>query len=307
MTRLLQQLKKLIIENKTTEALDFIKSHSIFSESEQLDLVVSFLREKKIDAALQVINDLIEQQVHPETYDNTDITGLQTTYQLLKTQLLVLSNQKAEAEKLISQFRIRYYQELGFLISEILTKRLNLFQQLKDSNPDNEFEYEKTNEQHKKFSKQWEQVPKEARGNIDEETRQKLTFAYRKASKLCHPDLVDESVKEKAAKIFVELYKAYINNDLSTVEQILHQLEQGLLEPEHFVYNNHKALQAKITQLRNDITLLKKEIESLHSSTTYTFITKLENWDKYFIETKEKLTAELEELKKYAASLTVNH
>jgi len=216
--------------------------------------------------------------------------------------LLVLTNQKIEAEKLIAQFRIRYYQELGFIISDILKERLKLYEKIRDKNPDEQYEYEKTKEQYHKFFQQWEQVPKEQVSNVSEELRHKLISLYRKASKLCHPDIVDESKKEEASKIFVKINKAYIENDIETIEQIIEQLEKGLLIPDKETRNSAKILQAKILQLNEEIRSLKKEIEDLRNSSAYLFIVKLENWDKYFSETKDKLLKELEELKLYAKS-----
>lgn len=299
MNSTLQKLKILLESKQFYEAEELIDSLEYFNESKILIDLKQAIQQKDAKLSLEYLNQLIANQGKPETYENIDIVGLQTTYQLLKTQLLVLTNQKTEAEKLIAQFRIRYYRELGFLISEILKERLKLFENIRDKNPDQEFEFQKTQEQYEKFYQQWAHVPKENKSNVDEETRQRLTFAYRKASKICHPDLVDEQIKETAAKIFVQLNKAYIENDVETVEQILHQLENGLLEPEEMIIKEHKKLGTKINQIKNEIMLLKKELESIQSSSTYSFIARLENWDDYFAQTHQKLMNELNELKNY--------
>jgi hypothetical protein len=56
-------------------------------------------------------------------------------------------------------------------------------------------------------------------------------------------------------------------------------------------------------QLKDEITLLISELNNLKNSETYNFISKLNNWDEYFNETKKKLQDELNELKKYAESI----
>ncbi len=304
MNSTLQKLKKLLESKHFKEAEELVDSIEYFSDSKIIQNLKKAIQQQKTNLSLTLIEQISKNLYKPETYENIDIVGLQTTYQLLKTQLLVLTNQKTEAEKLIAQFRIRYYKELGFLISEILTERLKLYENIRDKNPDQEFEFQKTQEQYEKFYQQWEHIPKESKTNIDEETRHRLTFAYRKASKLCHPDLVDEQIKETAAKIFVQLNKAYIENDVETVEQILHQLENGLLEPEETIMKEQKKLSTKINQLKNEIMLLKKELESIQDSSTYSFIARLENWDDYFAQNREKLMIELNELKNYVNSYT---
>ncbi|MCX7863029.1 MAG: J domain-containing protein [Bacteroidales bacterium] len=300
MIQQINHLKTLLQNNKYKEAEELADSIAFFDESNTLTQIRKYIHEKNYSLALHYINQYISTGNNPDNFENIDLIGLQTTYQLLKTQFLVLNNQKTEAEKLIAQFRIRYYQELGFLISDILKERIKLFEKIKDTNPDQEFEYQRTQEQHQKFFQQWEHIPKEIKGNIDEETKQKITFAYRKASKLCHPDLVDDSIKDKASKIFVQLNKAYIDNDLETIEQILYQLENGLLEPDESILQHHKKLKAKINQLKNEITQLKQEMEAIKNSSSYAFIVKLSNWDEYFATTKEKLLAELKEIQNYA-------
>ena len=251
MTNTLKQLRLLIEQNNYNEALKIAESIFHIAENKILEQLINNIKIKDKIECINKLNFLEQIYQKPYTTENINLLGLQTTYQLLKTQLLVLTNQKAEAEKLIAQFRIQYYRQLGFLINEILTERLKLFEQLKDTNPDKQFEYKKTQEQFQQFSKQWEHVSKEQKSNIDEETRQRLTFVYRKASKLCHPDTVKEEMKEIAQKIFVELHKAYIENDIQTVEQILQQLEKGLLEPEELAVNNLEQYNSKLKALRD--------------------------------------------------------
>ncbi len=301
MTSSLNVLKQLLQEEKFDEALNLVYSLCQFYENKFIKNLYDAIKQRNVTLACYFIDNYFKE-FKPITHENIDILGLQTTQQLLKTQLLVLTNQKIEAEKLIAQFRIRYYQELGFIISDILKERLKLYEKIRDKNPDEQYEYEKTKEQYHKFFQQWEQVPKEQVSNVSEELRHKLISLYRKASKLCHPDIVDESKKEEASKIFVKINKAYIENDIETIEQIIEQLEKGLLIPDKETQNSAKILQAKILQLNEEIRSLKKEIEDLRNSSAYLFIVKLENWDKYFSETKDKLLKELEELKLYAKS-----
>ncbi len=303
MTSSLKVLKQLIQEEKFDKALDLIHSLCQIYENTFIKNLYDAIKQHNIILAYSLIENYYNEK-KPITHENIDILGLQTTLNLLKTQLLVLTNQKIEAEKLIAQFRIRYYQELGFIISEILNERIKIYEQIKVNNPDNEFEYQKSKQQYNKFYEQWEHIPKEKNNNVNEEIKQKIIILYRKASKLCHPDIVENSKKEEAAKIFVKINKAYLENDIETIEHVLEQLKKGLLQAEHEEQNNAKVLSAKIINLKEEIRSLKKEIEDFQKSSSYSFIIKIENWDKYFSETKEKLLKELEEFKLYAATYT---
>ena len=62
---------------------------------------------------------------------------------------------------------------------------------------------------------------------ITEEQKQELKAYYRKASKLCHPDVVAEEFKKQAEQIFKDLKDAYDSNDLQKVKEILSNLEKG--------------------------------------------------------------------------------
>ncbi|NMD00862.1 MAG: hypothetical protein GYA62_14245 [Bacteroidales bacterium] len=299
MYKRLQTICSLLESRNKTAAIEEAEAILFFQPSPEIEKLIELIKKADYLHAIEFCHSIKNKQSTPDHIDNIDIIGLQTTYQMLQTQFLVLTTQKAEADKLITQFRIRYYQELGFIISDILKERMKLFQTMRDSNPDAHYEHEKTQEQYEQFSKNWENVPKQKEGNLNEELRQRLQFAFRKASKLCHPDAVEEQEKKKAAEIFVQLNKAYFNNDVETVEAILQQLENGILKAETKAINDKKALQAKINKLKHDVGILKNDYLQLTQSQTYQFISKLADWDEYFSETKTKLEKELEELKNY--------
>jgi len=299
MHKRLQTIIQLLENKNLSAAIEESEALFFFHPSHEIENLMELIKKAEYKKAIEFCGSIKTQNDIPDHIDNIDITGLQTTYQMLQTQFLVLTTQKTEADKLITQFRIRYYQELGFIISDILKERLKLFQSIRDSNPDARYEHEKTQEQYEQFSKNWENIPKQREGNLSEELRQRLQFAFRKASKLCHPDAVEEEVKGQAAEIFVQLNKAYFDNDVETVEAILQQLESGILQADHEAINDKKALQAKITKLKHDVGILKNDYIQVTQSQTYQFISKLEDWDNYFAETKIKLEKELEELKHY--------
>lgn len=299
MYKRLQTICQLLEKRDQTAAVEEAEALFFFHPLAEIETLIKLIKKAEYHKAIEYCLSIKSKHKTPDHIDNIDITGLQTTYQMLHTQFLVLTTQKTEADKLITQFRIHYYQELGFIISNILKERLKLFESIRDSNPDARYEHEKTQQHYKQFNKNWKNVPKQKQGNISEELKLRLQSAFRKASKRCHPDAVKEDVRDKAAEIFVQLNKAYFNNDLETVEAILQQLDNGILQSDYEAINNKKFLQAKITKLKRDVEILKNEYLQITQSQTYQFISKLDDWENYFAETKAKLEKELEELKHY--------
>ncbi|OOG77683.1 J domain-containing protein, partial [Algoriphagus sp. A40] len=153
---------------------------------------------------------------------------------------------------------------------------------------------------------------KEFQGQLNEEDKKKLfelTEAqkielkkkFRKASTLCHPDkFSNESpeIQKKAEELFKEINEANIRNDLEMISEILEQLEKGRLEAK---MNNNisdkEILKTTISRLRTKLRQLEFEILTIKESETYQTIITIEDWNEYFIEIKEKLQSELEELK----------
>ncbi|MBK7560888.1 MAG: DnaJ domain-containing protein [Chitinophagaceae bacterium] len=116
---------------------------------------------------------------------------------------------KAELEKLIHDFGVRHNNELGELILKILR-----FRKSKAKGTSQETEAEKD---FNDYSKEYE-ISKDAKINeLNEDEQKELKQKYRKASKLCHPDVVSEEQKELADKLFAELNAAYASNDLKRV------------------------------------------------------------------------------------------
>ena len=106
--------------------------------------------------------------------------------------------------------------------------------------------------------------------------------------------MVADELKENAEIVFRELQQAYEKNDLKKVREIYEMLMKG----EMFIAKSDSItekikLKAELIKLRNKANELKAELTALTNSDTYQTIIKIEDWDVYFKETKEKLNEEL--------------
>ncbi len=128
--------------------------------------------------------------------------------------------------------------------------------------------------------------------------QQALKTAYRKASRLCHPDKLAEEFKAQGETFFKELNDAYRRQYLKRVAEILTALETGgSLGNAVDSINNKEALQAKIAVLRERIATLEIEIKRLQDDEIYQRILSIDDRESYFSELARELEAELTALK----------
>ncbi len=63
---------------------------------------------------------------------------------------------------------------------------------------------------------------------LSADERNELKRLWRQASRLCHPDVVADELKEKAHQMMVQLNQARQNADLAAIRALLTQLQSGL-------------------------------------------------------------------------------
>ncbi len=194
-------------------------------------------------------------------------------------------------EKLIHEFGIRHNRELGELILKILK-----FRKAKAKGTPKETEAE---EDYKNYSEEFEISKNEKIAKLTEEELIEIKKKYRKASKLCHPDVMSEEQKEMADKLFTELNAAYERNDLEKVKEILENLEKGnFFVSKSDAINEKQLMKTEIEKLKIRIKELQQELQLMKESDAYKTIIGIDDWDKYFVTIKEKLLLQVKELEK---------
>jgi DnaJ-domain-containing protein 1 len=209
---------------------------------------------------------------------------------VLENRLNELTDTQAELERQINEFNSEYMQRLGGLIEEILKKRAKL-------PSDNPEQQQEAQQDYENFERSYQQQLKDAPQTLTEDEQQQLKAAYRKASRLCHPDKLAEEFKEQGTEIFKALNEAYRRQDLARVLEILQHLETGKpLSSASDSINDKEALKAKIADLRKRLAELEAEIKSLQESEIYQQIQQIEDRELYFAELEEQLQIELNAL-----------
>jgi len=159
-------------------------------------------------------------------------------------------------------------------------------------------EYEDVKQDSQEFEKEYEEIKKEKRIKINDEEKKELKQLYRKASKLCHPDIVAEDLKEQAHKIMVALNEAYGKQDVEKVRELLLSLENGnVFDLSSDSIMDKDILKSKIVEMRNNIDTMKQEIDEIQDEDIFAILEEYDDLKIYFTEQAELLNDEYEKLK----------
>ena len=285
----LHLIKSLIALEEIDELDSHIKKLQAENKIHEIEIIIFLLQEKQYGKAVVAIEEFINANNQLAFYIDPEIEALRFEAKGLEKQIQELSNEKAELDKLIHEFSVRHNQELGDLILKILQYRK---QQNKGTT-----QQEETQKDYEEFYNDYQTTKDEKVATLTEDEQKEIKEKYRKASKLCHPDVVDEAQKEMAHKIFMELNEAYEKNDLQRVTEILESLQQGkAFTSKADTANDKIALQIEIERLRKSLQDLNIAIDTIKTSETFEKITNIKDWDAYFVQTKQQLQEQLNQL-----------
>lgn len=277
---------------------------------------------QKYGEVMTDIDDFLNRFQQLATYIDPEMASLQLEIQSLELQIATISNEKADIEKLIHDFSFQYTQELGELIQELLflrkekarkekDKRVEemrkvqaekekafeeakkAYEEAKQKADEAEFASEEAEKEYEDFHQQYEENQQVTFQDLTEEQKKELKKKYKRAVLKCHPDRVAPEFQAQAEEIFKELSKAYQENDLQRVSDILEELENGnLFFPAHSIQEKDK-LMGLVVKLREKLAQLVLEIEGLRENDTYQVIAGLENWEAYFTSIRMDLEEEI--------------
>lgn len=255
-----------------------LKKEILFRQTEQKKAIIDEAYERRNDAQSN-IDELKEEMVN------------------LKRELDAMDVLDDNYDEIFEQFKNlkeKYKEQLDELNK--LQEEVDDLQSEFDNSE--EFKtYEDAKNDYQSFSSDYEAIVKEERFELNDEELQELKKAYRKASKLCHPDTVSDELKERAVQLFQELNEANSKKDLKKVLEILANLENGNgLDVASDRINDKERLRAKIEEIRIKIDSLDYDIKKIKSDDTFVTLQELDDWDEYFNTLKSELDGEKERL-----------
>jgi hypothetical protein len=285
----LELIKSLISLEEEDEITAHVFKLEQLGVTPELETIILSLKEKSYSKAAIAIEQFINQRNNLSIFIDLEIDGLKLEAKSLEAKLNKLSDEKADLEKLMHEFGVRHNKELGELILKILKYRKN---KAKGTSEAAEAE-----EDYKNYSQEFEVSKNEKIADLTKEELIEIKKKYRKASKLCHPDVVSEDQKQLADKLFTELNKAYEQNDLKKVTDILENLKNGkFFVSKSDTITEKQLMKSEIEKLKIKISELLQQVELIKVSDAYKTISTIKDWDVYFKETKEKLENQAKEL-----------
>ena len=272
---------------------------------EHIQQIFSLIERKVYSGAIKEIDIFLTKQRSLSKWIDPEICGLKLEIKSLEYQLSSLQDEKAELEKTVYEFELKHNQELGELITTLLLLRLNKAKMEFEENPKSQNKkknYEEAGKDYSTYNKSTEEVKTHWTNELTAEQKIELKSKYRKASKLCHPDVVFSEWSKEAARIFDQLTQAYHSNDLQTVSDLLYKLENNqAFELKHQSINGIETLRIEAARLHEMVQELLKQIHGIKQSNAYKIIADIVDWNQYFKQTKDLLSKQIEELKSVIA------
>lgn len=126
---------------------------------------------------------------------------------------------------------------------------------------------------------------------LSEEDHTELKRLWRQASKLCHPDLVADELKDEANAMMVQLNQAKHRGDVKAIRSLVARLHQGF-EPMMASdrLNDLERIRKKMAQVREQIDTLVAELAELEKEESWLLVSSLSNMDAYFTQQEKALS-----------------
>ena len=297
----LELIRQLIELGDTDDLHAQYRKLALLNLPADIDAILKLLEIKRYGDAVARITDFIARFRQVAVFVDPEIAALQLEMHALELDISNLENEKSEIEKTIQDFEIQYNRVLGQLLIEILELRRKIAAAHVAENPDDTEAREKKEEaenDYKEYHKSYEATQKKPLDTLTPDEKQILKNRFREATKLCHPDVVAEAFKEKAETLFIELKKAYDENNLTKVTEIFDYLKHGKpYAAEHVTINEKRHLRAVIDRLHRRRMEILDALQVLRTNETHTTLKSISDWQIYFDNQKAALVLRLEKLK----------
>jgi len=303
--------------HRILKRLELIKTAIMLEDEELITLQSEKLSDLEVDAAVSGVLALVAGCNYGEAvreidayfskysglmlYEDGELQGLRLELKALESRVQALTERRDEWLFTIHEFNTRYTAALGGLIQKILrVKADRLYEQIEEESSDvdaREADYEKAEKEFQEFCEEAEEIRSEVLRELSEEDMAALKKAYREASRLCHPDLVPDEIKEQAHEMMQRLNDAYKKRDLAQVKKLLAALKSGNgFELASDTITDKAMLKSRIAAMRNKVESLKHEVDGLQADETFELIQDLNDWDEYFENIRQQLIEEYDTL-----------
>ncbi len=293
----LEALQHIIrTEDEEDIATHVFKLKSLITGKSQYDDIaqtIHYLEQGEWSKGSKQLADSLARRKQVSVYTDPELVELKWEFQNIEVQIETLEREKAEIERVIQRYNYLYAVELGPIMEQILRLREDKLCREAADDPSKAQEYEEAKQDHAEFINDNADAIKLSSKQVNDAELTELKATFRAASRMCHPDMVDDDAKEEASALFRKLNEAYKQNDLTVVHQIHTNLKNGVFSFVALDISDADRLRNLIAELRNKLTELSKAIHQLRSSRVFDVTSKIEDWQGYFVNLKEQLEKEL--------------
>lgn len=317
--------------NKPIKRLEIIKNAIELEDEEIIHGQLSQLKKEALDEGLNAIVTALEQRRYADAiaaigawlqnqraltpWQDPRIAASKLELKTLEAELQALLDRRHAHIQRLDEFNDLYMTRLGPLMTEILRLRKVLAEKIARrqrreggrSEPiakesarqadEASHNYESWRQRHQEAQRH-----QQAQQRLAESERQELKRLWRQASKLCHPDLVDDGLKAEATALMVRLNQARQQGDLATVRTILARLMQGqqpMMASERL--NSPEQLRQRIAAIRQQISTLQTELIGLEKEGAWQLVTTLRDEEGYFRQQEKAMGNTIRTLEKQIA------
>ena len=294
----LEIIRNLIAIGEPEEIHAQVKKLRFFAETDEIAEIISLLEQNEFHDALRKIDHFIQSGKQVVTVDESELVALRMELTSLEYKLAEIEEKKASFETKVKEFQFHYQKNLGSLIEELLRLKRDRLAKESKSDSSKTAEYSEAKKNYSSYQETMSGLSKVDHLELDSEDKARLRKAFRKACKLCHPDMVPDEQKQKAQSIFIELREAYGKNDITRVLQILKHLEEGKPLTNAAATDDLRILKLERDRLKEKIALIEREIKEIKESDIYHLIETITNLEGYFTDKREELNIEIDLLKR---------
>ncbi|MEJ5073394.1 DNA repair protein [Enterobacter ludwigii] len=279
---------------------------------EGLKAIVQALEARRYADAIAAITVWLQNQRALTTWQDPRISASKLELKTLEAELQELLDRRTARIQRLDEFNELYMTRLGPLMTEILRLRKVLAEkmlrrQLREgsrSEPvaeESARQADAASQDYESYRQRHQEAQRHqaAQQRLEESERHELKRLWRQASKLCHPDLVDDSLKAEATTLMVRLNQARQRGDLATVRSILTRLKQGqqpMLASSRL--NDLEPLRQKIAEIRLQIRTLILELSGLEKEGAWQLVTTLRDQEGYFQQQEKAMSNTVRTLEK---------
>jgi hypothetical protein len=296
---------ELITENLKDEKTKYI--NDIKDYKNQYNIYLGDLIKKVLGLKKEILNQkTIKQNEYIKKYEE-QIELVKETSENINNIEIISNNINTAINKIDKNTKnynilIDMYKEISDELKELKKESFSYKEDLNEiqKNIEDNLVFKEAKTDFNEFKTEYENIKElgEEKFNISEDQNKELKKIWKKACKLCHPDIVENDLIEKAHDIMQILNEAYSRKDIELVKKIFKGLENGT----SFTTVNYKTkdknlIKAKIKEYQEIKLEIETDIKRIKLNKTFLTIKNIDDWNKYFEKIKKELLKEEMKLK----------